>query len=111
MQRYEFGALKLHDLVWVKAPAPADLQQPLPVEVRIMSNGHNTFIYDSGVAESWPMPEKVQMVASCSDALIQSNPIFARVPQLHCSSAHTYYVRTTPGRLILNSLIYENLFL
>jgi DNA-directed RNA polymerase subunit beta' len=111
LQRYEFGALKLHDLVWVKAPAPADLQQPLPVEVRIMSNGHNTFIYDSGVAESWPMPEKVQMVASCSDALIQSNPIFARVPQLHCSSAHTYYVRTTPGRLILNSLIYENLFL
>jgi DNA-directed RNA polymerase subunit beta' len=111
LQRYEFGALKLHDLVWVKAPAPADLQQPLPVEVRIMANGHNTFIYDSGVAESWPMPEKVQMVASCSDALIKSNPIFARVPQLHCSSAHTYYVRTTPGRLILNSLIYENLFL
>jgi DNA-directed RNA polymerase subunit beta' len=111
LQRYEFGALKLHDLVWVKAPAPADLQQPLPVEVRIMANGHNTFIYDSGVAESWPMPEKVQMVASCSDALIKSNPIFARVPQLHCPSAHTYYVRTTPGRLILNSLIYENLFL
>ena len=57
LQRYEFGALKLHDLVWVKAPAPADLQQPLPVEVRIQPNGHNTFIYDSGVAESWPMPK------------------------------------------------------
>ena len=111
LQRYELGALKLHDLVWVKAPSPSDLQQPFPVEVRIQSNGHNTFIYDSGVAESWPVPEKVQIVEPCSDALIQSNPIFARVPQLHCSSAYTYYVRTTPGRLILNSLIYENLFL
>ena len=111
LQRYEFGALKLHDLVWVKAPAPADLQQPFPVEVRIQSNGHNTFIYDSGVAESWPVPEKIQIVEPRSDALIQSNPIFARVPQLHYSSAYTYYVRTTPGRLILNSLIYENLFL
>ena len=95
----------------MKAPAPADLQQPFPVEVRIQSNGHNTFIYDSGVAESWPVPEKIQIVEPRSDALIQSNPIFARVPQLHYSSAYTYYVRTTPGRLILNSLIYENLFL
>ena len=111
LQRYEFGALKLHDLVWVKAPAPSDLQQPLPVEVRIQPNGHNTFIYDSGVVESWPVPQNVHLVASSSAALIKSNPIFARVPQLHCSSTHTYYVRTTPGRLILNSLIYENLFL
>ena len=113
LQRYSFGALKLHDLVWVKSPALADVQQPVPVEARIQPNGHNTFIYDSGVTESWPLPETQQLLAPMlsSDSVDQSKPIFTRVPQLHCSGVHTYYIRTTPGRLILNSLIYENLFL
>jgi len=113
LQRYSFGALKLHDLVWVKSPALADVQQPVPVEARIQPNGHNTFIYDSGVTESWPLPQTQQRLAPVlsSTAVDQSKPIFARLPQLHCSGVHTYYIRTTPGRLILNSLIYENLFL
>jgi DNA-directed RNA polymerase subunit beta' len=113
LQRYAFGSLKLHDLVWVKSSAPADVDQPVPVEVRIQPTGHNTFIYDSGVTESWPVPEKIQVLSSVLPFSLLSSvkPIFARVPQLHCLGVHTYYVRTTPGRLILNSLIYENLFL
>ena len=110
LQRYALGALQLHELVWVKADAPADVSQFLPVEVRVQSNGHNTFIYDSGVAESWPMP----MVLDNPGINIQMSSIdnvFGLVPQIHRRSENTFYLRTTPGRLILNSLIYENLFL
>jgi DNA-directed RNA polymerase subunit beta' len=113
LQRYALGALQLHELVWVKAEAPADVSQPLPVEGRIQSNGHNTFIYDAGVTESWPTP----MVCNNPGMSIQmssardTDTVFGLVPQIHRVSENTFYLRTTPGRLILNSLIYENLFL
>ena len=113
LQRYALGALKLHELVWVKADAPADVLQQSPVEGRVQSNGHNTLIYDAGVTESWPTP----MVDNSTTLNIQMLPartteaVFGVVPQIHRASSNTFYLRTTPGRLILNSLIYENLFL
>ena len=113
LQRYALGALKLHELVWVKADAPADVQQPMPVEARVQPSGHNTLIYDAGVTESWPTP----MLAYTSSLTMQtlhgsdSEPVFGLVPQIHRVASNTFYLRTTPGRLILNSLIYENLFL
>ena len=113
LQRYSLGALKLHELVWVKANSPADVHQSSPLEVRVQSTGHNTLIYDSGVNESWPTPV---FNSASPDGLTKVNangvePIFACVPQLHRMSSNTFYLRTTPGRLILNSVIYENLFL
>jgi|TARA_B100000683_G_scaffold118152_1_gene116197 DNA-directed RNA polymerase subunit beta' len=113
LQRYSLGALKLHELVWVKASSPADVQQASPLEVRVQSTGHNTLIYDSGVNESWPTPvfasAGLQGLTKVND--IGAEPIFASVPQLHRMASNTFYLRTTPGRLILNSVIYENLFL
>src|SRR6056300_799386 len=113
LQRYSLGALQLHDLVWVKAEAPSDCQQSLPIEGRVQSSGHNTLIYDAVVAESWsisPLPmQSTLQLAVPSDT--STEPVFGHVPQMHRMSSSTFYLRTTPGRLILNSLIYENLFL
>jgi DNA-directed RNA polymerase subunit beta' len=97
LQRYALGALKVHELVWVQSGAPSDVQHSMPVEGRVNQSGHETFIYDSVAVESWPLA----MNLAC----------FGSVPQLHHTKWHTFYLRTTPGRLILNSLIYENLFL
>lgn len=110
LQRYALGALKLHELVWVKADAPADVYYPMPLEGRIQPNGHNTLIYDSGATESWPIP----LLRSPTSMTMHSTtvgPFFGLVPQIHRVTSNTFYLRTTPGRLILNSLIYENLFL
>jgi DNA-directed RNA polymerase subunit beta' len=113
LQRYSLGALQLHDLVWVKAEAPSDCQQSLPIEGRVQSSGHNTLIYDAVVAESWsisplPMQSTLQRAVPSDTS---TEPVFGHVPQMHRMSSSTFYLRTTPGRLILNSLIYENLFL
>lgn len=113
LQRYALGALKLHELVWVKAAAPADVQQPMPLEGRVQPSGHNTFIYDAGVTESWATPILPHTISllQVTGGKRQTEPIFGLVPQLHRAMSNTFYLRTTPGRLILNSLIYENLFL
>lgn len=113
LQRYAMGALTLHELVWVKAVAPADVHSPIPVEGRIQGNGHNTLIYDAGVIESWPNPI-ISSLTSMTMPIVHdqaAEPIFGLVSQLHRVASNTFYLRTTPGRLILNSLIYENLFL
>jgi DNA-directed RNA polymerase subunit beta' len=112
LQRYALGVLHLHELVWVKADAPADVHQPMPVEARVQASGHNTLIYDACVTESWPTPT-ILPLATCVSPLREEStkPLFGLVPQLHRVASNTFYLRTTPGRLILNSLIYENLFL
>jgi DNA-directed RNA polymerase subunit beta' len=113
LQRYALGTLNVHELVWVKAGAPADVQQPRPVEGRVQPSGHNTFIYDAGVTESWPtpvFPHTSAMTLSTARGT-HTEPLFGLVPQIHHAASNTFYLRTTPGRLILNSLIYENLFL
>ena len=113
LQRYSLGALQLHDLVWVKAGAPSDCQNSLPIEGRVQANGHNTLIYDAVVTESWPIysfpMQSTLQLAVPSETSVE--PVFGHVPQMHRMSLSTFYLRTTPGRLILNSLIYENLFL
>ena len=112
LQRYALGSLKLHDLIWVKASAPADTEHPVPVEVRVQPTGQNTLIYDAVVNESWPMPRPVAHTSTLSTRVSNgSERIFSNVPQVHALTVNTFYLRTTPGRLILNSLIYENLFL
>jgi DNA-directed RNA polymerase beta' subunit len=101
LQRYALGALKLHELVWVQSGAPSDVQHSMPVEGRVNQSGHDTLIYDSVAVESSP-------------GFLKFYPYIARTSgtkQLHQKKQHTFYLRTTPGRLILNSLIYENLFL
>jgi len=110
LQRYALGALKLHELVWVQSGAPADVHQAMPVEVRVNQSGHETLIYDAVAVESWPRP-LVMPLAAHMQVLGCLPTCFGRVPQLHQTKRHTFYLRTTPGRLILNSLIYENLFL
>lgn len=113
LQRYALGALHVHDLVWVKADAPADVSVPFPLQGRIQSTGHNTFIYDAGVTESWQTPNvgDPNMIALQSVSTQDADAVFGIAPQIHRCSTNTFYLRTTPGRLILNSLIYENLFL
>ena len=113
LQRYALHALSIHDLVWVKASAPADVQQPVPVEARIHSTGHNTFIYDACVDEAWATPAVAPRLSPVPilGSGQQADLTFGLAPQLHRVASHTFYLRTTPGRLILNSLIYENLFL
>ena len=109
LQRYALGAIKLHDLVWVKAQYPADVQDPRPIEGRVHPTGQTTLIYDAGVTESWPkapLPTQVSLARTSS-----TDPVFGLVPQVHSGAWNTSYLRTTPGRLIFNSLIYENLFL
>jgi hypothetical protein len=102
----------LHDLIWVKASAPADTEHPVPVEVRVQPTGQNTLIYDAVVNESWPMPGPVAHTSPLSTRVSNgSERFFSNVPQVHALTVNTFYLRTTPGRLILNSLIYENLFL
>jgi DNA-directed RNA polymerase subunit beta' len=119
LQRYALGGLKLHELVWVQSGTPADVHQAMPVEVRVNQSGHETLIYDAVAVESWPRPLQrsvlskplVMPLAARMHVLGYLPPRSGRVPQLHQTKHHTFYLRTTPGRLILNSLIYENLFL
>jgi DNA-directed RNA polymerase subunit beta' len=115
LQWYALGALTVHELVWVQSQALADAEQPLPVQVRVYSSGHNTCIYDSGAVESWPLPTLPWRTPSLARESVRRStamdPVFGLVPQCHQVASHTFYLRTTPGRLIFNSLLYEHIFL
>jgi DNA-directed RNA polymerase subunit beta' len=115
LQCYALGVLTVHELVWVKSQALADAEQPMPVQVRVYSSGHNTCIYDSGAVESWPSPTRLWETPSPElrpvRRSVEIEPVFGLVPQCHHAASHTFYLRTTPGRLIFNSLLYEHIFL
>jgi DNA-directed RNA polymerase subunit beta' len=189
LQRYALGQLTLHDMVWVRWPAPTDTASHSPLEIHVYPSGHVRCVYDGYVAEQllfhasydehtlplpadYPTARSVQVLdtsistmaslptdtfqefegvslpvnepytftpsvqpgmwdsqtrhvtarqnlsqpvlassvvvgAFAADGeLMRQLPMVAPVP-----TPQTIYIRTTPGRLLLNHLIYENLFL
>ena len=172
LQRYAIGQLTLHDLVWLRWPAPTDTTLPHPLELHVHPSGHVRCLYDGYVVEkllqievpqsqaaqtrqSLALPEQLsgeiqsalptytftpafqpgtwesQLTGptqhpETSMVIIANLPpvtVLVDVPETLSPVARqlpifspgllpeTVYIRTTPGRLLLNHLIYENLFL
>jgi len=84
---------------------------PKPLEIRVKPTGHVTTIYDTFVMESG-----VQVQTEGDLVLREFDKKFMNTVAAHYShqtsfDGFAFYIRTTPGRILFNNLIYENLLL
>jgi len=111
LHAYETGYVELHEMVWVRWSSFIQTTMPKPLEIRVKPTGHVTTIYDTFVMESG-----VQVQTEGDLVLREFDKKFMNTVAAHYShqtsfDGFAFYIRTTPGRILFNNLIYENLLL
>ena len=108
LHAYDINKIDLHEMVWLRWSSYIQTQNPFPLQLNISPNGHVTSIYDSFVIESG---------SDHQDCLVKSPEITQTTKKIVSYQSEmsvtgsSFYIRTTPGRVLFNNLIYENLFL
>ena len=108
LHAYDINKIDLHEMVWLRWSSYIQTQNPFPLQLNISPNGHVTSIYDSFVIESG---------SDHQDYLVKSPEITQTTKKIVSYQSEmsvtgsSFYIRTTPGRVLFNNLIYENLFL
>ena len=131
MQNYALGNLHLHDIVWIRWMNGVEVSDPNPVQIQLSYSGHFRTIYDTYIVEQQPTQELYLLQSKSGRAYSQtiySHATFnvnqtEQFSGIHCmnppslqgnmdsNELSTIYIRTTPGRVLFNHLLYENLFL
>ena len=116
LHAYDTGTLNLHEMIWLRWSSYIQTNTPKPLQITVKQSGHITTIYDTFVMQSGLnfLPNKEgdlifpnQMSNRQFRAGINTN----RYSTQATLSGYNFYIRTTPGRVIFNNLLYENLFL
>jgi len=115
LHAYGTGALDLHEMIWLRWSSYIQTNNPKPVQITVKPSGHITTIYDTFVMESG-----LNFLSNDQVELTNSKQLFnqkmssgsnTRYSTQAALSGYNFYIRTTPGRVIFNNLLYENLFL
>jgi len=110
LHAYEINKIDLHEMIWLRWSSYIQTVNPKPLQITVNSSGHTTTIYDTFVMEASLAPMKESNFNSSGS--IQKENAFAEVyKNLTRLNGSAFYIRTTPGRVLFNNLIYENLFL
>lgn len=110
LHAYEVNKIDLHEMIWLRWSSYIQTGNPNPLQINVNSTGHTTTIYDTFVMESDLANMKGLKLNSSSNLNKETNlsQVYKNLTRLNGSS---FYIRTTPGRVLFNNLIYENLFL
>ena len=111
LHAYETGYVELHEMVWVRWSSFIQTTMPKPLEIRVKPTGHVTTIYDTFVMESGVQvqTEGDLVLREFDKKFMNTAP--ARYSHKTAFDGFAFYIRTTPGRILFNNLIYENLLL
>jgi DNA-directed RNA polymerase subunit beta' len=119
---YETGAIQLHEMVWLRWSSYIQVNSPAPLQISVKQSGHITTIYDTFVMQSGlntSLSDSSQN-KKLGQSLIKkvdlaswqlTDPGTERYSTPASLNGYSFYIRTTPGRIIFNKLLYENLFL
>ena len=81
------------------------------MQITVNKTGHVTTVYDSFVMQSGAtngLDNSMLFGQMKSRATSSLSKVYTRLTPLNASA---FYILTTPGRVLFNNLIYENLFL
>lgn len=110
LHAYEINKIDLHEMIWLRWSSYIQTGNPNPLQVNVNSTGHTTTIYDTFVMEAGVSDFKGLNLNSSSNTNKETSvsEVYQNLTRLNGSA---FYIRTTPGRVLFNNLIYENLFL
>ena len=99
LQSFSIGKINLHDWIWVVWHSSVQTEKPAPQQIILSRSGHARTVYQNYVMEQYML-------------YLEQVNLSDRISVLTETSATTkFFIRTTPGRIIFNNLLYENLFL
>ena len=108
LHAYDINKIDLHEMVWLRWSSYIQTQNPFPLQLNISPNGHVTSIYDSFVIES--DSDQQDWLVKSPEISQTTKKIVSYQSEMSITGS-SFYIRTTPGRVLFNNLIYENLFL
>ena len=108
LHAYDINKIDLHEMVWLRWSSYIQTQNPFPLQLNISPNGHVTSIYDSFVIES--DSDQQDWLVKSPEISQTTKKIVSYQSEMSVTGS-SFYIRTTPGRVLFNNLIYENLFL
>jgi hypothetical protein len=97
-------------MIWLRWSSYIQTQNPSPLQLNISPSGHVTSIYDSFVLESGSGHEHKDCLVNSHEITPTIDKVVSYQSQMSLTGS-SFYIRTTPGRVLFNNLIYENLFL
>ena len=108
LQSFSLGQVQMHDWIWVRWNSGIHTDNPEPLQIILSPSGRARTVYKNYIMEHSALetgkenPTDFITVPSMKSAV--SLPL---VPHTNAD----FFIRTTPGRVIFNNLLYENLFL
>jgi len=111
LHAYEINKVDLHEMIWLRWSSYIQTESPDPLQIIVQPSGHITTVYDTFAMQSSVsfVPESVTESDERSDHAFTASA--SQTYNIQSSfQASSFYIRTTPGRILFNNLIYENLF-
>jgi hypothetical protein len=111
LHAYEINKVDLHEMIWLRWSSYIQTETPDPLQIIVQPSGHITTVYDTFAMQSSVsfVPESVTESDERSDHAFTASA--SQTYNIQSSfQASSFYIRTTPGRILFNNLIYENLF-
>ena len=108
LQSFALGKVQMHDWIWVRWRSGVHTDNPEPLQMLLSRSGQVRTVYKTYIMEH-----------SVLETTTNNATEFVTVPDMTsaisapCTSTQhaEFFIRTTPGRVIFNNLLYENLFL
>jgi DNA-directed RNA polymerase subunit beta' len=111
LHAYETTKVDLHEIIWLRWSSYIQTTNSKPLQITVNKTGHVTTVYDSFVMQSGAtngLDNSMLFGQMKSRATSSLSKVYTRLTPLNASA---FYILTTPGRVLFNNLIYENLFL
>ena len=98
----------MHDWIWVRWRSGVHTDNPEPLQMLLSRSGQVRTIY-----KTYIMEHSVLETTTNNATEFVTVPDMTSAISVPCTSTQhaEFFIRTTPGRVIFNNLLYENLFL
>ena len=106
LHAYDINKIDLHEMVLAPLVILYPNPKSFPLQLNISPNGHVTSIYDSFVIES--DSDQQDWLVKSPEISQTTKKIVSYQSEMSVTGS-SFYIRTTPGRVLFNNLIYENL--
>ena len=108
LQSFSLGKVQMHDWIWVRWRSGVHTDNPEPLQMLLSRSGQVRTVYKTYIMEHSVLETTTNNVTDFVTVPDMTSAISAP-----CTSTQhaEFFIRTTPGRVIFNNLLYENLFL
>jgi hypothetical protein len=108
LQSFSLGKVQMHDWIWVRWHAGIHTDSPEPLQMLLSRSGQVRTVYKNYIMEHSALETR----ASHPTDFVTVPDMTTAIPAPSAAAPHAeFFIRTTPGRVIFNNLLYENLFL